>query len=44
MNFQRTINRPCACLVLALLAAVIAGCAVGPNYQATRGRFALRLS
>ena len=33
MNFQRTINRPRACFVLAILGAVIAGCAVGPNYK-----------
>jgi multidrug efflux system outer membrane protein len=33
MNFRPTINRPRAGIVLALLGAVIAGCAVGPNYK-----------
>ncbi len=33
MNFQPGINRPCACFVLALLAVVMAGCAVGPDYK-----------
>ena len=44
MNFRPTINRPCACFFLALLGAVIAGCAVGPNYKRPAVDFALRLS
>jgi multidrug efflux system outer membrane protein len=44
MNFKPTANRPCDCIVLALLLAVIAGCAVGPNYKrpAVNSPFAFR--
>jgi len=33
MNFRPTINRSYACIVLAISGAVLAGCAVGPNYK-----------